>query len=799
MEKGYNVTVDELKYYCNPNIFDFESTAELEPFEDGIIGQKRAVDAIETGMRIDHEGYNIYISGVSGTGRSTYAKTIAEKKAAKKEVPEDVVYVFNFDNPEKPKAMKLPPGTGLRLESDMENFIKDLKEEIPEVFQSDEYDEARDKIMKQYQEESNKIMEEFNKDIQEEGFTLQNTARGTVPVPIDEEGNVIKQDEFQQLDEEKKSELREKSQEIQNDMEKMMRGIREIKSEAQEKLKEMEKKLSLNVIEPRIENLKEKYDDIEEIKQYLDRVKHDITQNLDKFKDGNGNQQQQQSLSKLFQQQQDDESFFVRYKVNLIVDNKELEGAPVIFEHNPTYYNLFGKIEAKSQLGTLTTDFTMIKSGAIHEASGGYLIMKAKDLLTKPFAWDTLKRILINQEIVVENIGEQYRSVPISGLKPEGVPIDVKVILIGDPFIYQLLYHYEEEFKKLFKIRAAFDYEMDRTEENMRNFASFVSSICRNEGLNHFRPGAVSKVVEYGSRMSEDQDKMTAQFNQILELIYEADSISGVQGHDLVERDDVKQAIDEKIKRSNLIEEKIQEKIEDEHILVDVDGEVAGQINGLSVYQTGQYSFGRPTRITAQTFMGQEGVINIEREADMSGKIHNKAVLIFSGYLGNKYAQETPLSLNASLAFEQSYGGIDGDSATAAELIAILSSISGYPIRQDLAITGSMNQKGKIQPIGGVNQKVEGFFKVCKNKEMTGTQGVVIPEQNKDNLMLEEEIVDAIDNDEFHLYAISEIDEAIELMFDRPAEEVHQKVQEVMEEKAKKAAEFKSKDKDKED
>ena len=795
MDKNYKVPVDKLTCACDPDVFSFESTAELEPFEDGIIGQQRAVDAIETGMRIEHEGYNIYISGVTGSGRSTYAKTIAEKKANKKEVPQDLIYVFNFDNPEKPQAMKLPPGTGIRLESDMENLIKDLREEIPEVFQGEEYDEARNKIMSQYQEKSNEIMEEFNKEIRTEGFTLQNTARGTVPVPIDDEGNVIKQDEFQQLDEEEKSKIREKSQEIQNDMEKMMRRIREIKSEAQDKLKEMEKKLSLNVIGPRIEKLKEKYDDIEEIQQYLDRVKHDITQNLDKFKQRDEDSQQQ-GIAQLFQKQQDDGSFFVRYKINLIVDNKELDGAPVIFEHNPTYYNLFGKIEAKSQFGTLTTDFTMIKSGSIHEASGGYLIMKVMDLLTKPFAWDTLKRVLINQEIVVENIGEQYRSVPISGLKPEGVPIDVKIILIGNPYIYQLLYHYDEEFKKLFKIRADFDYEMKRNEENMKNFASFIASLCRNEGLKHFTPNAVAKVIEYSSRMTEDKDKMTAKFNQILELIYESDSISDVNEHDLVEREDVKRAIDEKIKRSNLIEEKIQEKIEDEHILVDVDGQKAGQINGLSVYQTGQYTFGRPTRITAQTFMGQEGVINIEREADMSGKIHNKAVLIFSGYLGNKYAQETPLSLNASLAFEQSYGGIDGDSATAAELMAILSSISGFPLRQDLAITGSMNQKGKIQPIGGVNEKIEGFYKVCKDKEITGKQGVIIPEQNKDNLMLSEEVIDAIDKGKFNLYSIDDINQAIELMFDRPAEEVHQKVQEVMIDKAEKAAQFKGKGKE---
>lgn len=793
MGNNYKINNEQLKCYCNPENFDFESTADLEPFQDGIIGQKRAVDAIETGMRINQNGYNIYISGMSGSGRSTYAKTIANKKAEKKEVPDDLCYVFNFDNPEKPQALNIPPGTGIRLESDMENIIKDLKEEIPEVFQSDEYDEARSKIMGKYQESSNQIMEEFNQEINEEGFTLQNTARGTVPVPIDEESNIIKQEEFQKFDEERKSKLREKSQKIQNELEKMMRKIRDIKSEAQDKLKEMEKKLSLNVIGPRIDRLKSKYDDIKEIVQYLEKVKYDITQNLDKFKDGDDDSK---NISKLFQQGNDD-SFFVRYKVNLMVDNRELEGAPVIFEHNPTYYNLFGKIEAKSQFGTLKTDFTMIRSGAVHQASGGYLILKVEDLLTKPFAWETLKRILINKEIVVENIGEQYRTIPISGLKPGAIPVDIKVILIGNPYIYQLLYHYDEEFKKLFKIRADFDYEMKRSQENMDSFASFICSVSKREDLNHFTPKAVSKVIEYSSRMSEDKEKMTARFNQILEIIYEASSIAEVNNHQFVKKDDVKTAILEKIKRSNLVEEKIQEKIDKEHILIDVEAEKIGQINGLSVYQTGQYSFGKPTKITAQTYIGQDGIINIEREAEMSGKIHNKAVLIFSGYLGNKYAQDIPLSLNASLAFEQSYGGIDGDSATAAELIAILSSISSFPIRQEIAITGSMNQKGMIQPIGGVNQKIEGFYKVCKNKGLNNKQGVVIPKQNSDNLMLNDEIVQAVKDEKFHIYVVEEIDQAIEIMFDRSAEVVHQKVKDIMEDKAQKAADFKSKkDKD---
>lgn len=545
--------------------------------------------------------------------------------------------------------------------------------------------------------------------------------------------------------------------------------------------------MALSVIQPIIDQLKHKFSDCgEDVIQYFEDVKEDLLDNLDKF-----TQDQQEQKLPIPIKSGRDENFFVRYEVNLIVDNSETEGGPVIFETNPTYYNLFGKIEGKSQMGTITTDFTMIKEGAMHRANGGYLILQARDVLTSPFSWETLKRTLLNQELKVENIGEQYRTIPISSLKPEAIDIDLKVILIGNPYIYQLLYHFDEEFKKLFKIKAHFDTEMERNQENMKNFTRFVASISKEDNMKHFTSEAISRIIEYSSRLTGDTKKMSTRFNKIMELLYESNAWADISGNEYVESEDIDKAIEKKEYRSNLAEEKIQEMIDRNHLMIDTTGEEAGQINGLSVYQMGEYSFGRPSRITCQTSLGQEGVVNIEREADMSGNIHDKGVLILSGYLGGKYAQDKPLSLSASLAFEQSYSGIDGDSASCAELLTIISSVSGLPLRQDLAITGSMNQHGKVQPIGGVNYKIEGFYQVCENKELTGKQGVVIPEQNKENLMLKNEVVEAVKNDQFAVYTISDIDEAIELFFDKPAEEVHEKVSEALAEMAENIKEMK--------
>ena len=776
----------ELRCDCLPSTFDFESTEEIEGLEEGIIGQRRAVEAIDFGFEIEREGYNIYMAGIPGTGKKTYARKVATKQSADQPTPDDMLYVFNFSNPETPRAIRMPAGRGKHLRDEMESVIEEFKEEIPKLFEGEEFEEKRNEIMAEYQEKSSQVMEEFDQEIREEGFMIQNTERGPVPVPLDDEGNPLKQDDFKELPEEDRQKLREKSQDIKNRLDKQLRRIRDLKEKAQDKMSELQEKMGLSIVQPIIDQLKHKFSDCEEVIDYLGDVKEDIIDNLDKFIEKNGDN----SMPLPFKTGRD-ENFFIRYKVNLIVDNSDTEGGPVIFETNPTYYNLFGKIEGKSQFGTVTTDFTMIKGGALHRADGGYLILQAKDVLTNPFSWETLKRALLNEELKVENIGEQYRTFPISSLKPDPFEIDVKVILIGNPFIYQLLYTYDEEFKKLFKVKADFDTEMVRSEDNMKKFASFLASVCEREDILHFKAEAVGKIIEYSSRLSGDNTKMTTRFNEIMELLYEANTWADLDEAGQVEAEHVLKALGKKEDRSNLTEEKIQEMIDRDYLMIDVEGEVAGQINGISVYQSGQYSFGRPSRITCQTFLGQEGVVNIEREAKMSGKIHNKGVLILSGYLGGKYAKEMPLTLSASLAFEQSYSGIDGDSASCAELLTILSSLSGLPLKQNLAITGSLNQHGKVQPVGGTNEKIEGFYQVCKNRGLDGSQGVIIPRQNVENLMLKDEIVEAVEAEKFNVYTITEIDEAIELFFDRPASEVHDLVSTSLEQMAERAREIK--------
>jgi len=783
----YKISRSKLNYNFKAEQLDFDTTEELSAIDEEIIGQNRAADSLDFGMRVDKNGYNIFMVGESGTGKSTYAKNMTEEKAAEMEQPKDILYVFNFSEPEEPRVMRVPAGMGNDLKNDMVKIIEELQEEIPRAFEGEEYEKERKEILNEYQPKSNKLMQEFESSAKERGFLLQNTSQGLVPVPIDEDGEPISREDFQEMDEDKKEEIRNESQKIQNEISQVMREIRSIKEKAQDELSALEKKIGISIVQPIICHLKNQYEDCEEIADYLEEVQDDIVDNIDRFRNENDNNQQNPFLA---MQQNDDGSFFVRYQINIFVNNSKTDGAPVIYEKNPTYYNLFGKIEGKSQFGTITTNFTMIRSGSLHRANGGFLIVHAKDLLTNPFCWDTLKRALINQEITVENIGEQYRSVPIITLKPEAVELDLKIIMIGSPYIYYLLYNYDDEFSELFKIKADFDTEMTRNKENIAKFADFISSVIKRDQLKEFSSGAVAAMIDFSSRLTGDREKLSTKFNEIIEILYESDVWADSYGEEVVSARSVKKAIDEKEMRSNLLEEKIQEQIDRDHLLLDVSGQEVGQINGLSVYQAGNYSFGRPARITARSYLGKEGVINIEREAKMSGRIHSKGVMILTGYLGGKYAQKTPLSLTASIAFEQSYGGVDGDSATCAEVVALLSSLSGMPIRQDIAITGSMNQKGVIQPIGGVNEKIEGFFKVCQAKGLTGEQGVIIPQRNLDNLMLEEEVIAAVENKEFNLYSIEEIDQALEIMLGEEAEKVHSAVQE----KLKEYAEFDSED-----
>ncbi|WP_425456638.1 AAA family ATPase [Biomaibacter acetigenes] len=770
-------------------MFSFRSTEDLEPLSD-IIGQERAVKAMEFGLKIDHKGYNIFMTGLTGTGKTSYARAVVKKAAVGKPIPDDILYVYNFTRPEKPIAINLPAGKGSEFSKDMEKLIAEVRREIIRVFDDENFENQKQALIDRYQRASMGLFEKLDETAKAEGFTLQRTPQGIITIPL-RDGKPMSQEEFEDLSDEERKALEEKGRTLQGRIDETLRKVRALDKQAREELAHLERDTALATINPLFEEVAVKYAEFAEIISYLKSVKEDIIKNLSVFRTErrektDGDSQQILNLAPNVPH----EDFFLRYRVNIFVDNRATKGAPVIFETNPTYYNLFGKIEGKAQFGAITTDFTMIKSGAIHRASGGYLVLQAADLFKDPYAWDTLKRTLKNSEARVENIGEQYRTVPTVTLKPEPIPVRVKVILIGTPYIYSLLNAYDEDFRKLFKIKVDFDVEMDRTPENLKRYAAFICHICQNEGLIHFDPTGVARVVDYSSRLAEDKKKLSTRFNEIVEVLYEASAWAAIDGSASVTRDYVDKAIEQKVYRSNRVEEKLFSMIERGEILVDTRGAAVGQINGLSVLDVGDYIFGQPSRITARTYLGDEGVINIEREAKMSGHIHDKAVMILTGYLGERYAKDMPLTISASIAFEQNYGGIEGDSATCAELIALLSSISGIPIRQDLAITGSLNQHGHVQPVGGTTYKIEGFYHACKIKGLTGTQGVVIPCQNIDNLMLKPEVVEAVEQGKFHIYSAETIDDAIEIMTGISAEEFHKKVKASLKKMAETAREF---------
>lgn len=779
----------ELRETCDPVMFSFRSTEDLEPLSD-IIGQERAVKAMEFGLKIDHKGYNIFMTGLTGTGKTSYARAVVKKAAVGKPIPDDILYVYNFTRPEKPIAINLPAGKGSEFSKDMEKLIAEVRREIIRVFDDENFENQKQALIDRYQRASMGLFEKLDETAKAEGFTLQRTPQGIITIPL-RDGKPMSQEEFEDLSEEERKALEEKGRTLQGRIDETLRKVRALDKQAREELAHLERDTALATINPLFEEVAVKYAEFAEIISYLKSVKEDIIKNLSVFRTErrektDGDSQHVLNLAPNVPH----EDFFLRYRVNIFVDNRATKGAPVIFETNPTYYNLFGKIEGKTQFGAITTDFTMIKGGAIHRANGGYLILQAADLFKDPYAWDTLKRTLKNSEARVENIGEQYRTVPTVTLKPEPIPVRVKVILIGTPYIYSLLNAYDEDFRKLFKIKVDFDVEMDRTPENLKRYAAFICHICQNEGLIHFDPTGVARVVDYSSRLAEDKKKLSTRFNEIVEVLYEASAWAAIDGSASVTRDYVDKAIEQKVYRSNRVEEKLFSMIERGEILVDTRGAAVGQINGLSVLDVGDYIFGQPSRITARTYLGDEGVINIEREAKMSGHIHDKAVMILTGFLGERYAKDMPLTISASIAFEQNYGGIEGDSATCAELIALLSSISGIPIRQDLAITGSLNQHGHVQPVGGTTYKIEGFYHACKIKGLTGTQGVVIPCQNIDNLMLKPEVVEAVEQGKFHIYSAETIDDAIEIMTGIPAEEFHKKVKASLKKMAETAREF---------
>jgi lon-related putative ATP-dependent protease len=756
---------EKLRYFCADASLPFETTATVSPLEV-MIGQERAVKAIEFGLYAKNFGYNIYVSGLVGTGKITYAKAAVSKVACSEPVPPDWCYVNNFENAGQPIALSLPAGMGSVFRQDMQELVDDLKSDIPKVFSGEDYEQAKAAIMKKFQDSRGQIMESFGHQAEEHGILPQWTTTGFVGLPI-EGGKPLTPEEFQQLDRDQKEIIEKRMLAVHEKAMEAIRQVQHLEREAREEMKGLDSKVGLFAVGHFIDELKAKYEAYDEVVAYLEAVKNDVVKNINDFKPAG---EEENNPLMMFRKSMQ-EAVKDKYQVNLLVDNRELDGAPVVVEVNPTYYNLVGRVEYEARMGVVNTDFSMIKPGALHRANGGYLILNIKDVLANIGAWEGLKRVLKTRKLHIENLGEQYGMLAMASVKPEPIPVNVKVILIGNPSLYHLIFNYDEDFRKLFKVYADFDTVMANNDANIGKLAGFVASTVQREKLKHFERAAVAKVVEYATRLSGSQQKFTTRFSEVVELLCEADAWASVDRAEFVGLAHVRRAIEEKRFRYNKYEEKLQEMFADGKLLIDTDGEKVGQVNGLAVLSVGEYMFGKPSRITANTFLGKSGVVNIERETKMSGTSHSKGVMILGGYLGQKYAQERPLNLTASLTFEQLYDGVDGDSASSTELYAILSSLSGVPIRQYIAVTGSVNQKGEIQPIGGATEKIEGFFAVCKAKGLTGRQGVMIPHQNITNLTLDDEVIEAVKAGKFHIWPVETIDQGIEILTGLPAGE----------------------------
>jgi lon-related putative ATP-dependent protease len=757
MPDKHLMPVGKLRWNCDPELLGFETTEDLPDFNDAI-GQKRALRSIDFGLGVDAAGFNLYISGETGTGRTTTIASILNKRASGEPKPNDWVYVNNFKDSDSAISLDLPTGMGSELVADMKELIEAFRKDIPKAIESSEYENRRSELLERYQAATNELFQQLEKESEKLGFALQRTVSGLVIVP-QKAGHNYTQEEYDSLNEKKRQKLEKQGKELTERLNDVLHQVRDQEKATKEALSDADRELGMSCLGHRLDPLRTKYDGLTKILAYLDSVQEDILNTLDDFKP----QVQQPQIPGIKMPRQ--EPTFERYQVNLLVDNKEREGAPVVFESNPTYNNLFGRIEHVMQYGGVAvTDFTMIRSGALHRANGGYLVIDAREVLMNPFVWDSLKRCIRNSEIRIEDVLEQYRFMTMVSLKPEPVQMQVKIVLIGTPWIYYLLFHLDPDYRKFFKVKAEFDSRVARTPEIIHDYSLFVASHCRSEGLLPFHKSGVAALLEHMTRMADDQEKLSSQFMEIADFIRETSFWAARAGRTIIDGDDVRAAAEESLYRVNRIEERLQELYDEGTIMVDTDGAVVGQINGLSVIGLGDHTFGRPTRITASVYTGQDGMVNIEREVKLSGPIHDKGVLILTGYLGATFAAERPLSLSASICFEQSYDGIEGDSASSTELYALLSALSGIPINQGIAVTGSVNQRGVVQPIGGANYKIEGFFAVCRAKGLTGQQGVMIPKSNERHLMLHEDVVKAVEAGQFHIWSVETVEQGIEIL-----------------------------------
>lgn len=767
MKHPLELSHHQLRRVCDLSAFRFITTEEV-PGIQGMMGQQRAEEAMEFGLGIQHNSYHIYVSGSKGTGRTSYSKSVIEELSREKPIPDDWCYVYSFDQPDEAVALNLPAGRGKLFQRDMNEMIEEITLQVTRAFNSEDYDRQRNEISKIYQEEKNRLIAYLTAFAKEKNYLIKGTSTGFVFKPMDKE-HELTDEEYNALDEAEKELLEEQLQEIQETAMEVIIKIKNIERLAKKRLLQLEMKVGLFIVNPIMKDLIENYGDCEKVVTHLKRVQEDIVENIYQFV-----MDEEEALNSL--EKIEGESFLKKYQVNLFIDNSQTEGAPVVMEYNPTLNRLTGSIEYITSNGVLKSNFLKIKPGAIHLANGGYLILEAKKLLSNPYSWETLKRILQTNEITVENMGSQMGMIDAVSLKLEPIPIHLKVVLIGSEYLYYLLYHYDEDFDKYFKVLVDFNHETERNGETEYRIAQFVNEYTKTKGIRPFDRESIGGLVDYSSRLVGNQNKLSTRFDKMIELLVEADHWAGVDNSPIVRLAHLEKTIAHKKYRLSKQQERINEGFENQKILIDVKGQKIGVINGLSVISVGDNEFGKPSVITITTSAGRDGVINIEREVNLSGDIYDKGVMILTGFLMEKFAQNKTIALSARICFEQSYGGVDGDSASSAELYALLSSISEIPIKQYIAVTGSINQKGFIQPVGGVTEKIEGFFEICKARGLTGSQGVIIPYQNIDNLMLSKEVAAAVEAGVFHIYAIRHVNEGMEIIMGQYHEKIYERV-----------------------
>ncbi len=754
---------DKLRRLCAPEAANCKTSEELGPVE-GIIGQDRALKALKFGIDMKGKGFNIYVGGLPGTGKRPATRNYLETIAASRPVPPDWCYVYNFDDSYEPKALSLPAGRGRVLQKDMKKLVDQVKRAVPAALQSTEFVTRTGAIRKRAEGQRDKILSELNTLAQKYSYGVRMTQLGISIIPV-YNGKPVAEDEFQSLAATVKKKFEENRDTVRGALDKAGKQIIELDAKTLEELRKLRDDSLHYAIGGLINVLTATYQELPEVARYLTEVRDDILENPELFigeteQPSQGDQESSDPVPSAAVKT----SAFRRYEVNVIVDNAGLKGVPVIVEDNPTFGNLFGKIEKESRFGALMTDFTLIKGGSMQKANGGYIILGVNDVLSNAFVYDGLKRTLQNETISIEETAERLGATSIKSLTPQPIPMNMKVILAGDPGTYQVLYQADPDFKFLFKVKADFDDLIEWNDKTIKIYGNFVHTLCETEGLNHLEASAIAKVVEYGSRLAEDQNKLSTRFPELADIVREASFYASQDNSKYIKDTHVSKALDEKVYRSDLVDQKFKEMIQRGIILIDTSGAKAGQVNGLSVISLGDFEFGQPSRITASIGMGRGGVIDIERESKLGGQIHTKGVLIISGYLANKYAHDKPLTLSCRLVFEQSYGGVDGDSASSTELYAILSALADLPIKQNFAVTGSVNQKGEVQAIGGANEKIEGFYAVCKARGLKGDEGILVPRSNIQHLMLNEEVVVAVKQGKFHIYPIESIDEGIELL-----------------------------------